>query len=56
MERLKLVSPAKEHEAAVMDFRAEFLRAKEKNGGMLEKIIPHPGFPDVKRYYIDLRS
>ena len=28
----------------------------EKNGGMLEKIIPHPGFPNVKRYYIDLRS
>lgn len=170
MERLKLVPPAKEHEAAVMDFRAEFLRAKEKisggvgldqaenyedwlahkyvphyglvdeavflafdssetklvgisdvrlgtndfiktfagqigysvrpsqrgkgyaseilrltleqiasyglekilitcnapniasakviekNGGVLEKIIPHPGFPDVKRYYIDLRS
>ena len=26
----------------------------EKNGGVLEKIIPHPGFSDVKRYYIDL--
>lgn len=26
----------------------------ERNGGILEKIIPHPGFPDVKRYYIDL--
>lgn len=26
----------------------------EKNGGVLEKIIPHPGFPDVKRYYIEL--
>ena len=26
----------------------------EKNGGVLEKIIPHPGFLDVKRYYIDL--
>lgn len=26
----------------------------EKNGGVLEKMIPHPGFPDVKRYYIDL--
>lgn len=26
----------------------------EKNGGLLERIIPHPGFPDVKRYYIDL--
>jgi len=26
----------------------------EKNGGVLEKIIPHPGFPNVKRYYIDL--
>lgn len=26
----------------------------EKNGGRLEKIIPHPGFPDVRRYYIDL--
>ena len=26
----------------------------EKNGGILEKIIPHPGFPDAKRYYIQL--
>lgn len=26
----------------------------EKNGGVLEKIIPHPGFPDVKRYYISI--
>ena len=26
----------------------------EKNGGILEKTIPHPGFPDVKRYYINL--
>lgn len=26
----------------------------EKNGGILEKIIPHHGFPNVKRYYIDL--
>lgn len=29
-------------------------RIIEKNGGVLEKIIPHPGFPNVKRYYIDL--
>lgn len=26
----------------------------EKNGGILEKIIPHPGYPNVKRYSIDL--
>lgn len=26
----------------------------EKNGGILEKIIPHPGFPDVRRYHIFL--
>lgn len=26
----------------------------EKNGGVLEKIIPHPGYPNVKRYYINL--
>lgn len=26
----------------------------ERNGGILENIIPHPGFPNVKRYYIDL--
>lgn len=26
----------------------------EKNGGILEKIVPHPGFPDVRRYYFDL--
>ena len=26
----------------------------EKNDGVLEKIIPHPGFSNVKRYYIDL--
>ncbi len=26
----------------------------EKNGGILEKIIPHPNYPNVKRYYIDL--
>ena len=26
----------------------------ERNGGVLESIIPHPGFPDVKRYYISL--
>ena len=25
-----------------------------KNGGVLEKTIPHPGFPNVKRYYIGL--
>ncbi len=28
----------------------------ERNGGILEKIIPHPGFPNVKRYYIDLNE
>lgn len=28
----------------------------EKNGGVLEKIIPHPGFPDVKSYRINIRS
>ena len=27
----------------------------EKNGGVLEKIIPHPGFPNVKRYRINIR-
>ena len=27
----------------------------EKNGGTLEKIIPHPGFPNVKRYNIRLQ-
>ena len=26
----------------------------ERNGGVLESIIPHPGFPNVKRYYISL--
>lgn len=26
----------------------------EKNGGIFEKTIPHPGFPDVKRYYVQL--
>lgn len=26
----------------------------EKNGGISEKTIPHPGFPDVKRYCINL--
>ena len=30
-------------------------RVIEKNGGILEKVIPHPGFPNVKRYYIDLK-
>lgn len=24
----------------------------EKNGGILEEIIPHPGFPNVRRYWI----
>ena len=28
----------------------------EKNGGVLEKIIPHPGFPDVRQYRIKLSS
>lgn len=26
----------------------------EKNGGIWERTIPHPGFPDVKQYYIQL--
>lgn len=29
-------------------------RVIEKNHGILEKIIPHPGFPNVKRYHIRL--
>ncbi len=26
----------------------------EKNGGILETIIPHPGFPDVRRYFVNI--
>ena len=29
-------------------------RVIEKNNGTLEKIVPHPGFPNVRRYYFDL--
>lgn len=28
----------------------------EKNGGALEKVIPHPGFPDVRQYYINFKK
>lgn len=28
----------------------------EKNGGILESIIPHPGFPDVRRYHISVKE
>ena len=28
----------------------------EKNGGVLEKIIPHAGFPNVKRYRINIHE
>lgn len=28
----------------------------EKNGGILESIIPHPGFPDVRRYRIRVKE
>ena len=28
----------------------------EKNGGILESIIPHPGFPDVRRYRISVKE
>ena len=33
MDSLQLVIPKKEHETAVMDFREEFLKAKEKISG-----------------------
>lgn len=59
MDRLKLVIPQKEHKMAVMDFREEFLKAKERiSGGVgLEqaenyedwldhKYIPHYGLVD----------
>lgn len=28
----------------------------EHNHGVLESVVPHPGFPDVRRYWIDLNE
>ncbi|KFI52277.1 GNAT family N-acetyltransferase [Bifidobacterium biavatii] len=28
----------------------------ERNHGVLESVVPHPGFPDVRRYWIDLNA